>query len=248
MPHSGIQPVPGLSRPTKPRDIQKLQRSGPPLPRLVDETPGGAGGLEAGRNILCADFFAAHLSLPENVDLVVGNPPWGSVKKEAPATRWCEDREKVMPDRQIATAFVWKSIEHACAESAVCFVLPHGTLFNHGKKALEFQKAWFKEHRVERILNLTDLRFFLFRDAIHPAIVVRYRNVAPDNGHGRVEYWAPKVSWSTTKADIILVRPRDRTEFVVGDVLKDLETLDAPQVWNRHFWATPRGICVSSIG
>ena len=226
-----------------PRDIQELQRNGPSLPRLVDEAPEDARGLEAERrNITCADFFSANLPLPENVDFVVGNPPWGSVTKEAPAAQWCKDHARVMPDRQIATAFVWKAVEHARAESAVCLVLPHGTLFNHGTRALEFQKSWFEEHRVERILNLTDLRRFLFRDAIHPAIVVRYRNVPPDKSHGKVEYWAPKVSWPTTKADVVSVGPRDRAELALGDVLEDLDSPDAPQVWNRHFWATPRDL------
>lgn len=226
-----------------PRDIQELQRNGPTLPRLVDEAGGATRDLEQRpRNIVCADFFSEHLPLPENVDFVVGNPPWGSVKKEALAARWCKDMARVMPDRQIATAFVWKAPKHARATSAVCFVLPHGTLFNHGAKALEFQKAWFEAHRVERVLNLTDLRFFLFREAIHPAIVVRYRNVSPGNGDGRVEYWAPKVGWATTRADVVSVDPKDRTELAIGDVLKDLDTLDAPQVWNRHFWATPRDL------
>ena len=224
-----------------PRDIQELQRHGPALPRLVDETGGEESGQDARpRNIVCADFFAADLQLPENVDFVIGNPPWGSVKKDDPATRWCDDSTRVMPNRQIATAFVWKAIEHARVESSVCFILPHGTLFNHGKKALEFQKSWFEEHRVERIVNLTDLRFFLFREAIHPAIVVRYRNALPDKDHGKVEYWAPKVSWPTTKVDVVSMGPRDRTRLPVGDVLNDLDTPDAPQLWNRHFWATPR--------
>ena len=224
-----------------PRDIRELQRNGPPLPHLVDEAGGEACGLDsARRNIVCADFFSACLPLPENVDFVVGNPPWGSVKEDTPAARWCEDTERVMPNRQIATAFVWKAIKHARAKSAVCFVLPYGTLFNHGAKALEFQKAWFEEHLVERVLNLTDLRFFLFRDAIHPAIIVRYRNVPPDKNHDKVEYWAPKVSWPTTKVDVISVGPRDRTELAIADVLKDLNTPDAPQVWKRHFRATPR--------
>ena len=226
-----------------PRDIQELQRNGPTLPHLIDEAGGAVPGSAARpRNIVCTDFFSEHLQLPENVDFVVGNPPWGSVKKEVPAVRWCENAARVMPDRQIATAFVWKAPQHASAESTVCFVLPHGTLFNHGAKALEFQKAWFKAHRVERILNLTDLRFFLFRDAIHPAIVVRYRNVPPGNDHDRVEYWTPKVSWPTTKTDVVSVNPKDRTELPIDDVLKDLDTLDAPQVWNRHFWATPRDL------
>lgn len=226
-----------------PRDIQELQRNGPPLPHLVDESGGGVRAQESGpRNIVCADFFSVDAQSLEKVDFVVGNPPWGSVRKEAPAVRWCADNAKVMPDRQLATAFVWKAMEHARAEAPVCFVLPHGTLFNHSRKALEFQRAWFGTHKVERVLNLTDLRFFLFRDAIHPAIVVRYRNGESDNARHVVEYWAPKVSWPTTKAEVVSVGPGDRTVVAVDDVLEDLATLDAPQVWNRHFWATPRDL------
>ena len=224
-----------------PRDIRELQRDGPSLPRLVDEAGLGVRGPNtAPRNIVCADFFAEELRAPRNVDFVVGNPPWGSVKKEVPAAQWCADSGKIMPGRQVATAFVWKAVEHARAGAPVCFVLPHGTLFNHSSKALAFQRAWFEEYRVERVLNLTDLRFFLFRDAIHPAIVVRYRNEPPDREGGVVEYWTPKTSWATTKADVIAVGPGDRTALAVADVIKDLGTEDAPQVWNRHFWATPR--------
>ena len=224
-----------------PRDIQELQRKGPSLPRLVDEGGEDARGPEPERrNIACADFFSANLPSRKSVDFVVGNPPWGSVTEEAPAAQWCKERARVMPDRQIATAFVWKAVEHAREGSAVCLVLPHGTLFNHGPRALKFQKAWFEEHRVERILNLTDLRFFLFRDARHPAIVVRYRNDPPDMADGQVDYWAPKVSWPTTKADVVSVGPQDRTGIAVRDVLNDLDAPDAPQVWKRHFRATPR--------
>ena len=226
-----------------PRDIQELQRNGPPLPRLLDEAGGKAHAPKSAQcNIINADFFSSHLPLPENFDFVVGNPPWGSVKKEALATRWCAENARVMPDRQISTAFVWKGVEHARAQATVCFVLPYGKLFNHGPKALKFQKAWFEEHRVERVLNLTDLRFFLFRDAIHPAIVVRYRKGPPDKGRGKVEYWAPKVGWTTAKADVISLGPGDRTVIAVGDVLEDLDSPDAPQVWNRHSWATPRDL------
>ena len=222
-----------------PRDIRELQRNGPSLPRLVEEL---GHGVRRGkpRNIVCADFFADDLPAPQNVDFVVGNPPWGSVEKGALAAQWCADSGRVMPARQIATAFVWKAVEHARAGAPVCFVLPHSTLFNHSSKALEFQRAWFKEYRVERVLNLTDLRFFLFRDAIHPAIVARYRPGPADREGGEVEYWTPKTGWATTKADVIPIGPGDRTVLAVADVVKDLESEDAPQVWNRHFWATPR--------
>ena len=223
-----------------PRDIRELQRNGPSLPRLVDESGKAAHGSK--RNIMCSDFFAADLLSPASFDFVVGNPPWGSVEKGVAAEQWCIGREKIMPDRQIATAFVWKAVEHARAGAPVSFVLPHGTLFNHGDKALKFQRAWFEAYRVERVLNLTDLRFFLFREAIHPAIVVRYRNGPPDEGQGVVEYWTPKASWAATKADVIAVGPGDRSALAVAEVMKDLRSADAPQVWNRHFWATPRDL------
>lgn len=224
-----------------PRDIRALQRDGSALPCLVDEPGEGRPDEREGRaNIVCADFFAVDSSSHEDFDCVVGNPPWGSVESDSLATRWCSDGGKVMPGRQIATAFVWKAARHARAEAPICLVLPHGTLFNHGKKALEFQRSWFAGYRVERVLNLTDLRFFLFRDAIHPAIVVRYRNGPPDQRDGVTEYWVPKVGWATAKADVVSVGPGDRTALAVADVIEDLGTLDAPQVWNRHFWPTPR--------
>ena len=225
-----------------PRDIRELQCKGSSLPRLVHESGDSGRSISATRNIICTDFFSSDLPVRENFHFVIGNPPWGSVKKEASAARWCADREKVIPDRQIATAFVWKAVQHVRSQSPVCFLLPHGTLFNHGRKALEFQRAWFAAHRIERVLNLTDLRYFLFREAIHPAIVARFRNRPPDKDRDVVEYWAPKVSWPTMKTDAIAVGPRDRTTLAVRDVFKDLESLDAPQVWNRYFWATPRDL------
>ena len=224
-----------------PRDIRALQRDGSALPRLVEELGEGSPRERGGRaNIVCADFFAVDQSSHADFDCVVGNPPWGRAEGESLAARWCADGGKAMPDRQIATAFAWKAALHARADAPVCFVLPHGTLFNHGKKALEFQRSWFEEYRVERVLNLTDLRFFLFRDAIHPAIVVRYRNGPPDERSGVTEYWVPKVGWATAKADVVSVGPGDRTALAVADVIGDLRSPDAPQVWNRHFWPTPR--------
>ena len=48
----------------EPRAIQELQEQGNVLPNLV------------GHNILCQDFFDDALVLPNDFDLVVGNPPW----------------------------------------------------------------------------------------------------------------------------------------------------------------------------
>jgi len=217
-----------------PRGIQELQEKKGALPRLIVD----------GGNIQCADFFAKDVAFPSDVDIVIGNPPWGSIATAAtPAGKWCASHEPLLPDlpdKQIAAAFVWKAVEHLAEGGKVCFVLPHGLIFNHSTTAVPFQRAWLKAHAVACVLNLADLRFFLFEKAIHPAIVVRYQKAAPKDGNHQISYWAPKADWTVTKTEVITIAPQDRTTFTVGEVLQDLDGPDAPQIWKRRFWASSR--------
>jgi type I restriction-modification system DNA methylase subunit len=227
-----------------PRDIQELQKKGQALPHLVVTSPHPNGGLEStSGNIRCVDFFAKGQDIPTNVDVVVGNPPWGSTATgDTPAGQWCVENQKLLPDKQIAIAFLWKAAEHVTAEGTICLVLPHGTLFNHNTTAVNFQKAWLSQHTIRRVLNLADFRWFLFDKAVHPAIVVSYKREKPPNESHSIEYWAPKADWTATQTEIIAVCPTDRSEVLVSDLMKDLEGPDAPQTWKQRFWATPRDL------
>ena len=119
-------------------------------------------------------------------------------------------------------------------------MLPHGILFNHSTTALEFQRAFFTRHAVDRVLNLADYQWFLFEEAGHPALVIAYQSKPPDSPQHVIEYWAPKVDWLITRAEVIAVMPEDRSTLSVGQVLKDLAGRDAPQIWKQRYWATPR--------
>ena len=226
-----------------PRGIQELQERGRALPHLVVD-PSRDGVDDQGQLpaiIRCSDFFEADADEPSDVDLVIGNPPWASIAGEhTPAGLWCAQHEWELPDKQIAAAFVWKAAEHVSSSGRVCFVLPHGMLFNHSKKAIAFQSEWVSSHTIDRVLNLTDLRFFLFSEAIHPAIVVRYRNDKPDKKNGRIEHWSPKANWTVTQAEIATVMPQDRVEVDVADLLRNLQSDDAPRVWKQALWSSPR--------
>jgi hypothetical protein len=223
-----------------PPDIRQLQSKGRMLPHLI-RFPEGSGADDEGKAIRCADFFTKDAELPEQVHFVVGNPPWGSVKDgNAPASQWCAERNLPFPDRQIATAFVWKAPQHLQAGGKVCFVLPHGTLFNHNPSAVAFQQAWLRQHAVELVLNLADYQRFLFEESEAPALVVRYRQDRPADSAHRIDYWAPKTDWSVTQAEVISVMPQDRARLTVREVLDDLKGEDAPLIWKERFWATPR--------
>lgn len=223
-----------------PPDIQALQKKGRALPALVapegDVPPGTPPG-----NIRCEDFFADDDWFPKDVSLVIGNPPWGSIAKDdTPAGRWCAANDRPLPDKQIAAAFIWKATEHVSSRGRVCLVLPHGVLFNHSTTAIPFQKAWLRAHAIDRVMNLADFQRFLFEKAGHPALVVSYLKPAPADGTHHIEYWVPKTDWTVTKAEVITIAPQDRTTLTVGEVLQDLDSPDAPQLWKQRFWATPR--------
>jgi len=212
-----------------PPDIQKLLGKWERLPHLVGET------------IQCADFFTDDAHLPNKADIIVGNPPWGSVRdRKAPAVSWCAERNLPQPDRQMATAFIWKAPSHLEDGGKVCLVLPHGTLFNHNDTAIRFQQAFFRSHAVDRVVNLTDYQFFLFEEAKAPALVIRYRKEKPADSSHAIDYWAPKTDWAVTRAEIVNILPQDRSRFTVREVLDDLKGQDAPLLWKERFWATPR--------
>lgn len=227
-----------------PRDIQTLQEKGRALPRLIADPLASGGGEETNQpgTIRCADFFDDQ-DFPKNVDLIVGNPPWGSTAgPKTQAGLWCLQAGKPLPDSQIAAAFVWKTMEHVSGAGRISLVLPHGVLFNHSPAAIRFQRKWVEEHSIERVLNLADLRLFLFNEAIHPALVVNYRTAQGNPQRDSIEYLTPKADWKITQAEVIVIGAADRRSIKLNKLLLDLDGPDAPQLWSQNFWGSPRDV------
>ena len=224
-----------------PRDIQELQQKGHKLPRLVHHPAHTAPVVEG--NIWCNDFFATNPAYPTDARVVVGNPPWGSsATPSTAAAQWCAtaDTSCPIPDKQLAAAFAWKAPHHVVPSGRICLVLPHGTLFNHSKAAIAFQQVFFKRYATDKVLNLADYQFFLFEEARHPAIVVSYRRQTPEGRGHQIQYWRPKADWLVTRADVVSILPEDRSTLSLGDILDNLASKDAPQIWKLHYWATGR--------
>ena len=248
-----------------PPDIRKLQARARFLPRLVfrlDTMPTGP----AGHTILHADFADADPALPAaGLDVIVGNPPWvsrkGRSQREHAGTtehsrgddgmagegpgilEWCERQipPLLVAQGQLAYGFIWKAAHHIKPGGRVCFLLPHGVLFNHEEKAVEIQRRWFENHALERVVNLADLRFLLFDDAIKPAVIVRYRGSPPsDRDRHVIEYFAPKVDVGVLRAELLVLAPDDQTTVGLRQVFSDLNRLVPPSMWKERLWGTPR--------
>lgn len=222
-----------------PPDIQELQRKKKFLPRLVaaPDTKIDANGT----TIRCGDFFTEDANAARDYTCVIGNPPWASMTgPKSDAERWCERQGNPLPARQIATAFVWKAVEHLRPGGRVCFVLPHGVLFNHHPRAGEFQQAWLERHALEAVLNLADMRFNLFEGAVGPALVVRYRNEPASTKLHRIRYMVPKTTWSASRAEVVSIAPEDRSEVSLNGILSDLRRDHTTSHWKQQFWGTSR--------
>jgi hypothetical protein len=219
-----------------PPAIRKLQERGRWLPRLVHDPEENA----TGTTLLHADFAFAE---PGLFDVIVGNPPWVSRTKHlnvgnSPLLAWCAEHGKLAPQKQIAFGFIWKAPTHLKSGGRVCFVLPHGVLFNHDDSALAAQRMWFCEYPPNRIVNLSDLRFLLFSEAIHPALVVRYNLTDPSDD--AVEYFVPKADMSIARAELLTLAPEDRVLVDLRRVLDDLSRSVVPTVWKERVWGSPR--------
>ena len=196
----------------------------------------------AGANIFHGDFFDETLRIPsDGFDLVIGNPPWTRPKKGPKTTSelWCESKGLPITQRQVAAGFVWKAPRHLRDQGVVCFLLPAPLLFSYGK-GIEFQRKWLSEHTVDKVINLADMRFYLFPGSIHPALIVKYRKEQPDKGEHYIEYLTPKTEPETLRADILVISPEDRKDLRLLAILNELNQDKPAFIWKEAFWGTPR--------
>lgn len=213
----------------EPKAIQELQEQGNVLPNLV------------GHNILCQDFFDDALELPDAFDLVVGNPPWVRASgSESLVETWCKREGFPIAQKQLAYGFIWKAPLHVRDSGHVCFLIPSSLLLNHQDKAIKAQHKWLSTHRIEQVINLSDMRFYLFDGAIRPALIVNYTKGSPEKQNEIISYLVPKTETETLKAEIISVVSEDRVQLRLTELLYELEKDESPLSWKTFFWGTPR--------
>ena len=128
--------------------------------------------------ILSVNFFQNAIPIPSDFDLIVGNPPWigRNQTTDVIAEDWLfspdntylrsivrtkkQSRACIMPEKQLAHAFMWKAPSHLKSQGRACLILPTKVWMN--EKTNEFQNMWFKHFKIEHIIQLSDLRHLIF--------------------------------------------------------------------------------------
>jgi len=226
-----------------PIDVEELYKKGKKLPPLLCE-----GASSTGYNtIRCDNFFSTSLSLQyHDFDLVIGNPPWVSREHQTDPQflSWRDSgNPRILgPEKQIAHGFMWKTPEFLSPSGQACLLLPAGVFLNTTTN--DFQAEWFAKNAVDRVVNFSDLRFFLFENAIRPCLAVRFGRFQPDVQNTAIRYESPKADFRSLQGGPVYIREEDTASIRVKDLLlaakKKKKQQQAPILWKSHMWGSWR--------
>ncbi len=241
----------------EPRDVKLLKEErGWVLPQLLNN--GSPNRLTAnGATVRCANFFDIESTVCSGFDLVVGNPPWVSRQGriDESAANWVRGKDNqywkciadkydapesvFVPQGQIAHAFMWKAAQHTSRDGIVCLLLPTSVLL---KRTDKFQSAWFYHFKVDRIIQLSDLRRLLFENAITPSLIMSYSRAKEGDRASSVRFIVPKASPIDPRRGVIEILPQDNRQIPMSAITEAFRNHEAPLVWKKHCWASPRDL------
>jgi len=169
-----------------------------------------------------ADFFDIAPKWKGKFDLVIGNPPWAG-----------------RGTKQIAHGFMETAPILLKETGRASLVLPSKIFLN---KTDVFQLRWLRSVTLEKIVQLADYRFILFKEALCPCNIVIFTPRRPSEASHEIEYIAPKVSRIDLRDGVIQISAQDRKWIPLRLLLAAAEQKSAGIAWKSYLWGTSRDL------
>jgi hypothetical protein len=192
------------------------------------------------RQLIAADFFQEDKEGFRSVedagkyDLVVGNAPWGRNTVTPAAKSWAGNVWTITYGN-IGPLFLPKAATLTKSGGQVAMMQPAMALiFNQVGTAQEFRARLFSDFKIEEIVNLSALRFGLFKDAISPACVITM-SVTPPDGEP-LTYICPKPVMTNEDDYHIVIEP----DYI--NIIYPQEAITDPLVWTALMWGGRRDL------
>jgi type I restriction-modification system DNA methylase subunit len=174
-------------------------------------------------------------------DLVLGNAPWGnnSVKLSDYALAWQNRSDNQgkwkVSYGNIGLLFLPKAAALTKAGGTIVMMQPAmPILFNQSGPAKKFREQLFSNFKVEEIVNLSVLRFGLFKDAISPTCIITLRNTQPNDEP--LTYICPKSEFTNEDNYRLIIEPQD-VNFIYS-----YEALSLSYIWSALMWGGRRDL------
>ncbi|MBF0577165.1 class I SAM-dependent DNA methyltransferase [Dysgonomonas sp. GY617] len=183
------------------------------FPYLIDNPKDISIKGKEGKNLWCRDTIGeVNPDDFEKVDLVVGNPPFGTKKLTKSIMDYCVKhnfgKEMVLP-------FLHKSIDF-CPDGNIALIFNAKVLTNTEKPFQNFRKWLLNENYVEKVYNLSIFRKIpknfggqLFTSAVGPICIAYFQKNTPSKTSNTIEYWAPKTYLKSNLIDGVLIDSTD---------------------------------------
>jgi type I restriction-modification system DNA methylase subunit len=197
------------------------------------------------RRLFHSDFFSEDQSGfrtnedTEIYDLVLGNAPWGKNSITKPAKLWETRKENKGKWKtsygNIGPLFLPKAAALTKPSGQISMMQPLvATLFYQDANADIFRERLISTFKIEEVVNLSALRFGLFKNAISPACIITLRKEDPRGEP--FSYICPKPIY-TNEGDYRLVIESQDINFIYPE-----EILSCPQIWATLMWGSRRDL------
>ena len=194
-----------------------------------------------GERLVESDFFAEDKegfrtgADKDMYDLVIGNAPWGYGTETEASKRWAKLWCWSIPNRNLGPLFLCKSAALSKGSGRIGMLQSAGTmLFNRDSTANTFRTKFFSKFAVEKVINLSALRFGLFKAALSPACVIVMRPTSTPE-HPTV-YVCPKPKHTKEDDYRVVIEPSDRNLVYPEEAASDR------LVWTVLAWAGRRDL------
>jgi predicted RNA methylase len=176
------------------------------------------------------------------VDVVVGNPPWGfpkpidqwGVQNAKIALQWCRQRGHEVGDQELSQAFIHRAIDFLKEGGRAALLVSSGVFFKHHEHSRNFRQQWLAAARLLHVVNFSAVRHLFFSSAIAPfASVIFVKGNGTDDDH-YVEYWSAKNTLQAQRMNAVVLSLADRR------VLRQADALADDDLWKVYWWGNHR--------
>lgn len=170
-------------------------------------------------------------------DLVLGNAPWGRNTTTQLSRSWANSYgwNNSITYGNIGPVFLPKALALVKPLGLVTMMQPAGVIiFNQIGTAQQFREKLFSNSKVEEIINLSALRFGLFKDAISPSCIITICNTPPRSEP--LLYICPKPNQNGEDDYRIVIEPQDINEIYPEEAIEEFF------VWSALMWGGRRDL------
>jgi hypothetical protein len=207
-----------------PPSIMEQISNGNRLPNLIVSNQSSSNHYDC---IHIGNAFAIPDEHIGEVDIIIGNPPWGSPGRKASKEakdhqdimlKWCNVKKYPIGDKEPSQAFLWRATDLLKPEGQCALLTSAGVLLKHSSTSQAFRRKWMGRVRLIEVFNFTHVRKFFFQGAISPFVLIQFQKA--EQGNCPVEYWSPKQTYGVKETQAIILSIYDRN-FIDGQDLTD---------------------------